>query len=69
LQEAAKLLEIPIQKKAKDPDLLLAYAVIKDNLDQYEDAARYYRQYLSSLHTPASRKDIIERLQYVEGKR
>jgi Flp pilus assembly protein TadD len=69
LQEAAKLLEIPIQKKAKDPDLLLSYAVIKDNLGQYEDAARYYRQYLSSLRSPALRKDIIERLQYIEGKR
>jgi tetratricopeptide (TPR) repeat protein len=69
LQEAEKLLEIPIQKKAKDPDLLLSYAVIKDNLGQHEDAARYYRQYLSSIHTPASRKDIIERLQYIEGKR
>ena len=69
LQEAAKLLEIPIQKKAKDPDLLLSYAVIKDNLGQYEDAARYYRQYLSSIQTPALRKDIIDRLQYIEGKR
>ena len=68
LHEAAKLLEIPIQKKAKDPDLLLSYAVIKDNLAQYEDAARYYRQYLSSIHTPASRKDIIDRLQYIETK-
>jgi len=69
LQEAAKLLEMPIQKKAKDPDLLLSYAVIKDNLGQYEDAARYYRQYLSLLRSPSSRKDIIERLQYVEGKK
>jgi len=69
LQEAAKLLEIPIQKNAKDPELLLSYALIKDNLGQYEDAARYYRQYLLLLQTPASRKDIIERLQYVEGKR
>jgi Flp pilus assembly protein TadD len=69
LLEAEKLLEIPIQKKVKDPELLLSYAVIKDNLGQHEDAARYYRQYLSSLHTPASRKDIIERLQYIEDKR
>jgi Flp pilus assembly protein TadD len=69
LQEAAKLLEIPIQKKAKDPNIFLSYAVVKDNLGQYEDAARYYRQYLSSIQTPTSRKDIVERLQYIEGKR
>jgi tetratricopeptide (TPR) repeat protein len=68
LQEAVKLLEILIQKKAKDPDIFLSYAVIKDNLGQYEDAARYYRQYLSLIRTPASRKDIIERLQYIEMK-
>jgi Flp pilus assembly protein TadD len=68
LQEAAKLLEIPIQKKAKDPDLFLSYAVIKDNLGQYGDASRYYRYYLSSILAPTSRKDIIDRLQYIEKK-
>lgn len=66
LQEAAKLLEAPIQKKVKDPALFLSYAVIKDNLGQHEDAARYYRQYLSSINNPGSRKDIIERLKYIE---
>jgi Flp pilus assembly protein TadD len=68
LQEAAKLLEIPIGNKSKDPALFLSYAVVKDNLGQYDDAARYYRQYLSSMQTPTSRKDIIERLQYIEKK-
>jgi tetratricopeptide (TPR) repeat protein len=68
LQEAAKLLEIPIQKKAKDPALFLSYAIIKDNLGQHEDAARYYRQYLSSINNPGSRKDVIERLKYIETK-
>ena len=65
-QEAAKLLDIPIGKKIKDPSLFLSYAVIKDNLGEYEEAARYYRQYLSLLPAPGSRKDIIERLKYVE---
>lgn len=67
-QEAAKLLDIPIQKKIKDPSLFLSYAVIKDNLGEYEEAARYYRRYLSLLPAPASRKDIIERIKYVEEK-
>jgi tetratricopeptide (TPR) repeat protein len=68
-QEAAKLLDIPIGKKIKDPSLALSYAVVKDNLGEYEEAARYYRQYLSLLPAPGSRKDIIERLRYVEEKR
>lgn len=68
-QEAAKLLDIPIGKKIKDPSLFLSYAVIKDNLGEYEAAARYYRQYLSLLPAPGSRKDIIERLKYVEEKK
>ncbi len=68
LPEAARLLEIPIQKKVKEPRLFLSYAIIQDNLGHYEDAARYYRQYLSSISAPASKKDIIERLQYIETK-
>jgi Flp pilus assembly protein TadD len=68
-QEAAKLLDVPIRKKIKDPALFLSYAVIKDNLGEYEDAARHYRQYLSSIKNPGSRKDIIERVKYIEEKR
>ncbi|MBA4390541.1 MAG: hypothetical protein C0399_06360 [Syntrophus sp. (in: bacteria)] len=68
-QEAAKLLDIPLQKKIKDPSLFLSYAVVKDNIGEYDDAARYYRQYLLSTHAPGSRKDIIERLKYIEEKK
>lgn len=67
-QDAAKLLDIPIQKKIKDPALFLSYAVIKDNLGEYEEAARNYRKYLSLINNPGSRKDIIERLKYIEEK-
>lgn len=66
LQEAEKVLEIPIQKRIKDENIFLSYAVIKDNLGQYEDAARYYRQYLSSSRNQPSRQDIVERLKYIE---
>jgi len=67
-QEAEKVLEMPIQKKIKDPNLFLSYAVIKDNLGQYEDAARYYRQYLSSARNQPLRQDIVERLSFIETK-
>ena len=66
LQEAERVLETPIQKKIKEPNLFLSYAV--DNLGQYEDAARYYRQYLSSMQNRPLRKDIIERLNYIDAK-
>ncbi|HVN97944.1 MAG TPA: tetratricopeptide repeat protein [Syntrophorhabdaceae bacterium] len=66
LQDASKLLEIPLSKKIKEPNLFLSYAVIKDRLGQYEEAARYYRQYLSSVKSPGARKDVLERLRYIE---
>jgi tetratricopeptide (TPR) repeat protein len=67
--EAAKVLEIPISKNVNDAPLFLSYASVLDHLGQYDDAIRYYRQYLGMAKQARGRNSIIERLHYLEERR
>lgn len=67
--EAARLLEIPIQKKVGNPALFLSYAIIQDTMGKTEDAIRYYRQYLNIVKSSEARKEVIERLRFLEENR
>ncbi len=69
--EAARVLEVPINKNVRDVNLYLAYAVAKDNMGQSADAIKYYRQYLSLAKSSRERDGALERLRYLEerGKR
>jgi Flp pilus assembly protein TadD len=69
LDEAARLLETPIQKKVKNPALFLSYALIQDAAGKTEDAVRYYRRYLSAVKSSEARKEVIERLRLLEENR
>jgi len=69
--EAAKVLEKPIDRNVKDPNLYLAYAVVKDNAGHTDQAIKYYRQYLGLANPSQAREGVVERLRYLEerGKR
>jgi len=69
LDEAARLLDIPIQKKVKNPALFLSYALIQDAAGKTEDAVRYYRRYLGAVKSSEARKEVIERLRLLEENR
>jgi Flp pilus assembly protein TadD len=69
LDEASRLLEIPIQKKVRNPVLFLSYAIIQDTMGKTEDAIRYYRQYLNTVKSSEARKEVIERLRFLEENR
>ncbi|HNS15821.1 MAG TPA: tetratricopeptide repeat protein [Syntrophorhabdaceae bacterium] len=69
LDEAARLLETPIQKKVKNPALFLSYALIQDAAGKTEDAVRYYRRYLSAVKSSEARREVIERLRLLEENR
>jgi len=67
-QEAVKVLDVPIKKNIKDAMLFLSYAVVKDNLGQFEEAIKYYRQYLGLARPSETRNGVVERLRYLENK-
>ncbi|OPY79701.1 MAG: Lipoprotein NlpI precursor [Syntrophorhabdus sp. PtaU1.Bin058] len=69
LDEASRLLNVPIGKKVRNPALFLSYAIIQDTMGKTEDAVRYYRQYLSTVKSPEARKEVIERLRFLEENR
>ncbi|HEX2964172.1 MAG TPA: tetratricopeptide repeat protein [Syntrophorhabdaceae bacterium] len=65
-REAERILKEAMHRRLEDSSITLSYAIIKDSLGESEEAAIYYRKYLSSIRNPASMKSIIERLQYIE---
>jgi Flp pilus assembly protein TadD len=68
-EEASKLLEILLIKGEKNPAVHLSYALIKDEMGQYEDAIKHYRYYLREGGKNAERNMIIERLKQLEEDR
>lgn len=67
--EASKILETLLKKGEKDPAVHLSYALIKDEMGQYEEAIRHYRYCLRSGSKNAERNMIIERLKHLERDR
>ncbi len=66
--EAAKILEGPLDNNVKDPNLYLAYAVVKDNMGLFGQAIKYYRQYLGLAKPSQVRSGVVERLRYLEER-
>jgi hypothetical protein len=65
--EAAGLLEGFIRKNTKNRSLYLSYALIKDDMGQYEEAIRYYRMYLREGGSVGERNEVLERLKMLEN--
>jgi tetratricopeptide (TPR) repeat protein len=68
-EEASRLLEILLMKGEKNPAVHLSYALIKDEMGQYEDAIKHYRYYLREGGKHAERNMVIERLKQLEEDR
>jgi lipoprotein NlpI len=66
LEEAGRLLEIPISRDLGSPSLSLSYAIIKDELGQKAEASRFYRQALREGLTGEERTRVTERLRLLE---
>lgn len=65
-EEAENLLIPLIEKKRKEPNLVLLYALIKDEKGEHKEAIKYYRIYLSGAKTKEQKNRVLERLKYLE---
>jgi len=66
-EEAGRLLEGFIAANIKSRLLYLAYALIKDDVGQYEEAVRYYKLYLREAGDTGERSEVIERIKVIEN--
>jgi len=66
-EEAGRLLEAFINTNTKNRPLNLSYALIKDDMGQYEEAIQYYRLYLREAGSTSERSEIVERLKILEN--
>jgi len=65
-EEAGRLLEGFIGANTKNRSLYLSYALIKDDMGQYEEAIRYYKLYLREGGGIGERNEVVERLKTLE---
>jgi Flp pilus assembly protein TadD len=63
-EEALKVLETALAGGTREPTVYLSYALIKDEMHDYREAVKFYRQYLNS----GGRRDerVLERLKFLE---
>jgi tetratricopeptide (TPR) repeat protein len=66
-EEAGRLLEGFINTNTKNRFLYLSYALIKDDMKQYEEAIKYYRLYLRESGVSGERSEVVERLKVLES--
>jgi len=66
-EEAGRLLEAFINNNIKNRSLNLSYALIKDDMGQYEEAIQYYRLYLREAGSTGERSEVVERLKILEN--
>ncbi len=66
-EEAGKLLEGFINTNTKNRSLYLSFALIKDDMGQYEEAIKYYRLYLRATGSTSERNEVIERIKTLES--
>ena len=66
-EEAGRLLEAFINTNTKNRSLNLSYALIKDDMGQYEEAIQYYRLYLREAGSTSERSEVAERLKILEN--
>jgi tetratricopeptide (TPR) repeat protein len=68
-EEAGRLLEGFINTNTKNRSLYLSFALIKDDMGQYEEAIKYYRLYLRETGGTSERNEVIERIRTLENSR
>lgn len=66
LEEANSVIDAPLRRGFRVDQLYLSAALIKDELGQYDEAAKYYRQYLQVSSPKEDRRRIVERLTFLE---
>ena len=66
-EEASRLLVRFIGANIKNRSLYLSYALIKDEMGQYEEAIKYYRLYLREGGGTGERNEVVERLKALEN--
>ncbi len=66
-EEAGRLLEGFINTNTKNRSLFLSFALIKDDMGQYEVAIEYYRLYLRATGSTSERNEVIERIKTLEN--
>lgn len=66
-EEASSLLEGYLTGNMKNRSLYLSYALIKDDMAQYDEAIKYYRLYLREGGSGGERGDVAERLKMLEA--
>jgi tetratricopeptide (TPR) repeat protein len=65
--EASRLLEGFISANTKNRALHLSYALIKDDMGQYDEAIRYYKLYLREGGSAGERNEVVERLKTLDS--
>jgi len=66
LDEASRVIEAPLKRGLRNEQLYLSAALIKDEMGQSEEAAKYYRYYLQMSSSKEDRRRVIERLTSLE---
>ena len=66
-EEASRVLVGLIGSHTKNKSLYLSYALIKDEMGQYEEAIKYYRLYLREGGGTGERNEVVERLKALEN--
>jgi len=66
-EEGGRLLEEFINTDTKNRSLYLSFALIKDDMGQYEEAIKYYRLYLRATGSTNERNEVIERIKTLEN--
>ncbi len=66
LEEANRVIDAPLRRGLRGAQLYLSAALIKDELTQYDEAIRYYRNYLQVSSQKDDRRRVIERLAFLE---
>ena len=66
LEDASRVVDASVRRGLRGAQLYLSAALIKDDLGQYEEAAKYYRYYLQASSPKEDRTKVIERLTFLE---
>jgi len=66
-EEANRLLAGLIGPNVKNKSLYLSYALIKDEMGQYDEAIRYYKLYLREGGGTGERNEVVERVKTLES--
>lgn len=65
-EDASRLLTGFINANIKNKSLYLSYALVKDEMGQFEEAVKYYKLYLRESSGAGERNEVIERLKTLE---